>query len=236
MRVGKPPSGGRILVVTAHPDDLESWCAGTIALAIDRGCEVRALLVTSGDKGSTDPLATTAAVGALREREAMEGAARLGLEGVEFLRHPDGEVEDTRRLRGEMVRALRRWRPEVVFTHDPERPYPPYLAHRDHRVTGRATIDAAYPLARDRLAFSELEGEGLMAHAVRELWLFASAGADCAVDISETFERKVSARLAHESQTADPGTLRETWRQRAAAIGLPVGLACAETFTILRLD
>lgn len=236
MHIIEPPGSSRILVVAAHPDDIESWCAGTLGRAVDRGSDVRVLLVTSGDKGSSDPTATTATVTAQREREALEGAARLGLQSVEFLRHLDGEVEDTRELRGHIVRSIRQWRPEILFTHDPEHPYPPYLAHRDHRLTGRAAIDAAYPLARDRLAFPEHECEGLRPHTVRELWLFASTAADCVVDISETFERKLSARLAHASQGADGAALGETWRQRAAAIGRPVGLACAETFTILRLE
>jgi LmbE family N-acetylglucosaminyl deacetylase len=91
----------------------------------------------------------------------------LGITEVAFLRYPDGEVEDTRRLRGALVAHIRRWRPAVLFTHDPEHPYPPYLTHRDHQVVGRAALDAAYPLARDRLSFSEHVAEGLHPHAVR---------------------------------------------------------------------
>lgn len=145
-------------------------------------------------------------------------------------------MEDTRALRADLVAWVRRWRPEVLFTHDPEHPYPPYLTHRDHRVVGRAALDAVYPLARDRLAFPEHEQVGLAPHAVRAVWLFSSAAADTYVDITAGFARKIAARLAHASQTTDPAMLERGWRERAAGIGAPVGLPLAEAFTVLRLD
>jgi LmbE family N-acetylglucosaminyl deacetylase len=99
MRI-EPPGAGPILAIAAHPDDVESWCAGTLALATDRGASVRLLLVTSGDKGSSDPRATSSAVASRREREARDAARHLGITEVAFLRYLDGEVEDTRTLRG----------------------------------------------------------------------------------------------------------------------------------------
>jgi len=234
MRI-EPPGAASILAIAAHPDDIESWCAGTLALAIDAGARVRLLLVNSGDKGSNDPAAGAGEVAARREREAREAAQILGIAEVAFLRYPDGEVEDSRALRGDLAAALRRYRPAALFTHDPEKPEPPYLSHRDHRVVGRAALDAAYPLARDRLSFPEQAQQGLSPHTVDEAWLFASAGADAFVDISAGLERKIAARLAHQSQTSDAEALRAGWRERASRIGAPAGLACAEAFTVLRL-
>jgi LmbE family N-acetylglucosaminyl deacetylase len=97
-------------------------------------------------------------------------------------------------------------------------------------------LDAAYPLARDRLSFPEHECMGLAPHAVREVWLFSSAAADAYVDIRAGFERKIAARLAHVSQTGDATALRQSWRERAARIGAAEGLALAEAFTILSLE
>lgn len=231
-----PPDGGAILAIAAHPDDIESWCAGTLTLAIDRGAVVRLLLVTSGDKGTTDSRATGSEVAARREREALDAAYMLGIADVVFLRYPDGEVEDTRALRGDLVAALRRFRPTALFTHDPEHPYPPYIAHRDHRVVGRAALDAAYPLARDRLCFPEHVQQGLAPHSVRQIWLFASDAAGVYVDIGASLDRKVAARLAHRSQTEDAAALRRGWHERAARIGAAEGLALAEAFTVLHLD
>ncbi len=145
-------------------------------------------------------------------------------------------MRNTRALRGDLVEWIRRWRPRVLFTHDPERPWPLYLYHRDHRVAGRAALDAVYPLARDRLAFPEQINAGLELHVVREVWLFASSTPDSLVDITAGFERKIAARLAHGSQTPDPAALAAGWRARAAGIGASDGLPLAEAFTILRTD
>jgi LmbE family N-acetylglucosaminyl deacetylase len=171
----------------------------------------------------------------LREREALEAAGILGIETVEFLRLPDGEVENTVPLRGEIVERIRRWQPAAVFTHDPEHPEPPYIFHRDHRTVGRATLDAVYPAARDPLSYPEHLRAGLNPHAVADVWLFASEIATSFVDIRSGFDRKIAARLAHTSQTPDPSALPPSWRDRFARIGSAAGLELAETFTLLRL-
>ena len=224
------------MAVAAHPDDIESWCGGTLALAAERGVDVRLLLVTSGDKGSADPDANPDDVARCREAEARAAADRLGIGEVVFLRRRDGEVEDTARLRGELVAWIRRWRPAAVFTFDPEHPIPPYLSHRDHRIVGRATLDAIYPAARDPLSFPEQLADGLTTHKVATVWLFASAVADRYVDISATLAQKIDARILHVSQTPNAAGLRDNWRIRAATVGTPVGLAAAESFTVLTID
>jgi LmbE family N-acetylglucosaminyl deacetylase len=236
MTVLAPPSNERLLVVAAHPDDLESWCGGTITQAVDQGCRVRLALVTSGDKGSSDPLTTPERIAAEREAEARRAADVLGIEAVDFWRYPDGEVENTNELRGRIVEVFRRWRPECVFTHDPVAPLPRYLCHRDHLAVGRATLDAVYPLARDVHYFPEHHRAGLMPHKVRRVWLFASGAADHYVDITAGIERKIAARLEHRSQTPDPAILPGNWRARAKRCGEPAGVPLAETFTLLELD
>src|SRR5260370_3446115 len=188
------------MAVAAHADDIERWCAGTLAHAIDMGATVRLLLVTSGETGASDPDATRERVGAQREREAKSAAHLLGIAEVVFLREPDGAVENTAPLRRTLVRWIRSWRPSVLFTFDPEYPDPPYLSHRDHRMVGRAVLDAVYPLARDRLAFPVFEADGLPPHEVRTVWLFASTLAPAYGDIAPTLERKPAARLARHRE------------------------------------
>jgi LmbE family N-acetylglucosaminyl deacetylase len=228
------PCATRVLAICAHPDDVESWCGGTLALLALRGSRVTLAVCTAGEKGTADPDATEEAVGALRMAEERAAAALLGIDEVRFLGWVDGELEDTPDLRAALVRLVRELRPEVVFTHDPEHAYPPYTAHRDHRVVGRGVLDALYPAARDPLFFPEQLAEGLEPHAVAQVWLFASTAASTATDISATLEQKIAARLEHHSQTRDPVELRRSWRERAAAIGAPFGLAAAETFTVAR--
>lgn len=231
-----PPAGVSVMVVAAHPDDLESGCGGTLVRAIDAGSTVRILLVTSGERGSVDPNTDMRELAHRRERETRDAASLLGAEeDVVFLRHPDGEVEASRALCGEIVRWIRTWKPDVIFTFDPEHPLPRYVGHRDHRIVGRMTLDAVYPAARDPLNFREQIEEGLKVHNVRQVWLFASEQADHYVDITPGLERKIAARVAHASQTADPATLRVTWTERAEMTGKVVGVDAAEAFTIVEL-
>jgi LmbE family N-acetylglucosaminyl deacetylase len=218
----------RVLVIVAHPDDIESWCGGVVARFSSLGKQVAYVLCTSGDKGTNDPSQTPQQVAARREAEQLEAAHVLGVENVTFLRWPDSEAEPTLTLRRELVRQVRRQRPDLVITHDPA---PPYRQHPDHRAVGRATLDALFPCARDPLTFAEqITQEGLQAHLVPEVWLFASETPDLWIDIATTLPQKIQARLAHVSQHSDPVELERNWHRRAAVVGEPLGLSAAEAF------
>ena len=219
------------LVIAAHPDDIESWCAGAVAGLSRSGWRVVCVLCTSGEKGTSDPHETPETVAARREQEQREAARIVGADEPIFLRLGDGELEDGRELLGLLVREIRRHRPRLLITHDPEHPWPPYTTHRDHRIAGRVALDAAYPYARDPLHFPEqITGEGLSPHAIVEAWLFSSDTPDYYVDISATLDTKIAARLAHASQTSDPAALAESWRRRARETGQLGGLPYAEAF------
>lgn len=217
----------RALVLVAHPDDIESWCAGTVARLTAAGAYVAFVVCTSGEKGTADRTVRPAALAMRREAEQREAARRLGVHTVVFLRHPDGELQETLALRGELARQIRLHRPDLVITHDP---LPAYRLHPDHRMVGRVTLDAIYPTARDHLFYPEHLSEGLEPHAAREAWLFATDQPDRYVDIAATFERKIAARLAHTSQHSDAIRLRESFQRRAAEIGRDAGLMLAEAF------
>lgn len=238
MTNSAPRTDGRktVLVVAAHPDDIESWCAGTVAALVRQGWRARYVLCTSGEKGSADPLEPPAAVARLREAEQRAAARLVGAEEPLFLRLPDGGLEDDSHLRGLLVRAIRSERPDLLITHDAVQPWPPYTSHRDHRIAGRVALDAAYPYARDALHFPEhMRDESLRPHAVPEVWLFCSDQPDHYVDIAATLDAKIAARLAHASQTSDPAALAKGWRQRAEETGHRGGLALAEAFKRLAL-
>jgi LmbE family N-acetylglucosaminyl deacetylase len=158
------PSGPKkIAVVVAHPDDAEFICAGTIARWVDEGHEVVYVLLTSGDKGSADPEMTPQKLAATREAEQREAARILGARDVIFMRYPDGELEPNLELRREIVRIIRRLKPDVVVCQDPTVRWvdTQYINHPDHRAAGEATLAAVFPAARDRMNFPELLAEGL---------------------------------------------------------------------------
>ncbi|MDQ6691721.1 MAG: PIG-L family deacetylase, partial [Candidatus Dormibacteraeota bacterium] len=142
----------RALCLVAHPDDVEFYCGGTVALLTARGAVVDFVLTTSGDKGTQDPALSSMELAGLREREQRAAAKVLGASSVEFLRRPDAELEESLDLRREFVRAIRAFRPDLILTFDPT---PAYRYHPDHRVVGRVALDAAWPAARDRLTFPD---------------------------------------------------------------------------------
>ena len=234
MAVVEPPGVVSIMAVAAHPDDIEFGCTGTLMRAIAAGAAARLLLVTSGDKGSGDPTTDPRDLAIRREAEARAAGEIIGLSDVVFLRHTDGEVENTTQLRREITYWIRAWKPDVLFTFDPDHALPRNISHRDHRTGGRATLDCVYPLARDPLAFPEQVLAGLQPHKVGQVWLFASDIADTYVDIAEIFERKIEARLAHASQ-GDPERVRTRFRERAETLSEPSGLPYAEAFTLVNI-
>jgi LmbE family N-acetylglucosaminyl deacetylase len=198
----------RALCIVAHPDDIEFFCAGSVLLMTRRGVSVDFVVATSGDKGSHDPDMEGARLAALREDEQREAARRLGAARVEFLRRRDAELVDDLSLRGELVGEIRRSRPDVLLTFDPNQPY---RSHPDHRVIGRVALDAAWPCARDRLTYPEAGPP----HETAEAWCFAGADPDLVVDVSEVLEEKIAARILHRSQTPNPAATRARWRRIA---------------------
>ena len=217
-----------ILIVTPHPDDAEGGAGGTIAKWTREGKRVVLVVCTNGDKGTSDKALKPEKLAAIREKEQLDAAEVLGLEEVVFLRFPDQNLEDCRELRLALCRQIRRHRPDLVVTIDPT---PRYIQHRDHYMTGRVTLDAVFPYARDYLAFPELIEEQLEPFKVREVWLFRPQQPDMYVDITDTFATKVDALYCHASQMGRPREEREAWlRARSAETGEHVGGGLAERF------
>jgi len=187
----------------AHPDDPEMFCGGTIALLTRRGLQVGYVLLTSGDKGSDDRTVTNQGLVQRREEEQRAAAARLNVAEVVFLHHPDGELEDTPNIRREIVREIRRFRPDLVISTDPARLYGRGVNHRDHRVAGILTLDAVYPGARNHRYFPELLSEGWEPHAVKEVWLAGPHDPDLEFNIDEVYEDRIAAIACHRSQIGD---------------------------------
>jgi len=228
----------RVLVIVAHPDDVDFSAAGTIAGWTDAGIEVVYCLVTDGDAGGHDDAMRREDMAPLRRKEQTAAAACVGVSDLRFLGYPDGRVEATLGLRKDLARVIRQVRPDRVVCPSPERNYVRIgIGHPDHRAVGAAALDAIYPDARNPYAFPELRAdEGLEAWTVREVWLPGGPALNHYVDITGTFDRKVAALRAHESQTGHMDGLEEFLRTRlaatAAAGGLPEG-HLAEAFQVM---
>jgi LmbE family N-acetylglucosaminyl deacetylase len=232
----------RVLVVTAHPDDVDFGASGTVAAFTSAGLDVTYCIATNGDAGGDDRSMSRTDVAALRQDEQRAAAAAVGVSDVRFLGHPDGMVEASFVLRRDISRVIRQLRPERVLSPSPERNWDfMYASHPDHLAVGEATVCAVYPDARNPFAHAELlEVEGLEPWTVPELWIMGpgAAGAVVAVETTGTIERKVAALLCHKSQIQDPegvaARVRTMAQAQAERAGLPVGSA-AELFRVTRI-
>jgi LmbE family N-acetylglucosaminyl deacetylase len=186
-----------VLVVTPHPDDAEFGVAGTVAKWTREGKQVVYVVCTNGNKGTSDPDVKPDELAKIRQNEQRAAAAILGVREVVFLENEDQGLEDTPEFRKQIVRMIRRYRPETVVTADP---YRRYIWHRDHRIAGQVTIDAVFPYARDHLAYPDLLEEGLQPHKVREMLFWASENINFRSDITATFDLKLAALRCHKSQ------------------------------------
>ena len=223
----------RILVVAAHPDDLETTSGGTLALLIDRGVEVALLLGTDGDIGTHDLSFTRETLAAVRREETLAGAAALGIVDVFFLGHHDGELVADLALRAEVAGIYRRWQPDTVFTFDPAWGG---QAHPDHIAAGRAAVDAYMPSKMELYHPEQLvAGVKLAGDRVADVKRFfffggSNRAGEITIDISSAWDRKIAATRCHLSQFGQKEEALEWLAAWNHETGKCCGLEYAEAF------
>lgn len=225
-----------ILGIAAHPDDLDFSASGSFAKWVKSGALCYYLICTDGCKGSDDPKMTEAKLVKLRKQEQKKAAKILRLKDVFFLNHKDTQLVADLKLKKEIVRFIRKLKPDIVVTLDPTFVYSKEVGsinHTDHRACGLAAVDAVFPLARDRLTFKELAEEGLSSHTVKTLYLTKFDDPTDVIDISDTFDLKIQALKAHKTQISQK--LLERITQRAKALGKKHGYKYAEGFVKITL-
>jgi len=227
------PIPSRVLVVVAHPDDIDFGAAGTVAAFVDHGVDVVYGLVTDGDAGEPAEYSPSE-LKKIRHAEQEAAGRLLGVEEVHWLGFRDGALVADLDLRRAVSRLIRQVRPDLVITQSPVRDLDRiYASHPDHLAVGEAVTAAVYPDARNARSFPELLEEGHEPHCVPRLWLMASADVDTHVDISATIDRKIEALLAHHSQNdqradALPGMITEWASANAERAGTQC--CCVESF------
>jgi len=233
----------RVLVVVAHPDDVDFGTAGTMAALVNAGSHVSYCLVTSGEAGEDDMTESVEALVALRQGEQHAAAAAVGVEEVHWLGHPDGRVINDLNLRRDISRVIRTVRPDVVVAQPTTANWDRiYGSHPDHLATAWATMAAVYPDSRNPRAHPELLRDGYAPHSVSQVWMMgmaASEGTMMHVDITDTFEQKVKALRCHSSQTDRieelEGLLRE-WASGVASTANMTKGRLAEGFRVISTD
>src|SRR5450756_803062 len=110
------PKFKSVLVVSAHPDDPDFGAGGTIAKLAKDGARVTYAIVTDGSQGGEDPNQKDSELIAIREKEQKAAARVLGVRKVEFLGYKDGHLSPDLKLRHDIVRMIRKYKPELVIT------------------------------------------------------------------------------------------------------------------------
>lgn len=219
----------RVLVITAHPDDVDFGVAGSVATWTDAGTDVTYCVVTDGDAGGSDRSISRTAMAEIRQAEQTAAAKVVGVTDLVFLGYPDGRVQPTLELRRDVSRVIRQVRPQRVVTQSPDRNYERiYASHPDHLAAGEAALCAVYPDARNPFAHPELlNDEGLEPWSVAETWMMAAGKPNRFVDVTETFDRKIDALRSHASQHNDwdaIATMIRGWLTATAKLaGFPDG-------------
>lgn len=181
-----------VLAIGAHPDDVEISCAGTILRLRSMGYRIGVLDMARGEMG-------TRGSAEIRAREAENAAAVLGLEVRDNLELPDGHIWLTEDSRKRLVRKIRLYRPDVIFTHYWEDPHP------DHAHTSQIVREAAHLAG---LAKYDIESgqERFRPLAIAHMMFPRTVVPSFVVDISDWAELKHQAISCFKSQLYDPSS------------------------------
>jgi len=184
----------QILVIGAHPDDCDSCAGGTAIQWAERGHRVKFLSLTNGDAGHQSQ--GGGALAKRRRAEAEEAGRRFGISEYEVLDNHDGELEPTHEVRGQVIRAIRRWNADVVILPRPNDYHP------DHRNTGLVVQDAAYMVIVPNVApdTAPLAKNPVFLYCRDSFERPNPFRPDVAVDITSVYERKIEALDSHVSQ------------------------------------
>ncbi len=223
----------RLIVVAAHPDDLEVLCGGTIAQLTDRGVEVISVNCTLGDIGTQERELARQALATTRLAETEDAARVLGIQQTFNLGHHDGELMPDLEVRAQLARLYRQTQADTLLTFDP---FWTGQIHPDHRAAGQAAIDAYMPSKMPLYHPEQLMEADVDLGRIERIFLFSTdRDPDIFVDIAATHARKIEACLAHKSQFTQGEEGLDWLREMDAEGGKAIGAKAAEVFKTLRV-
>lgn len=223
-----------ILAVAVHPDDVELGCAGTLLMEKRNGKKTGVVDLTRGELG-------TRGTPELRAEEAAKAAVIMGLDARENLGMADGFFRNDELHQRLLIRAIRKYRPEIVLSNALEDRHP------DHGRAGHLISESCFLSGLRKI--ETLDDEGRPQEHWRPKYVFhyiqdRYVQPDFVFDITPVFEAKLQAIKAYSSQffstgygTAEPQTYISTPEFLDAIVGRHrmfgkmIGVAYAEGFT-----
>lgn len=228
----------KILVILAHPDDPEFFCGATLARWARAGHSITYFLLTCGDKGfhpTTHPEMTPENLCGIRHQEEANAAQVIGANPPLFLDMPDGYLIPNLDLRRDIVREIRRHKPDILVTCDPQNLFATYgINHPDHRACGQVVLDAVFPAAGSLVYFPELLVQGFQPHMPKEVWCSLTSQPNTTIDVTETWDIKIKAILKHKSQVQDVDKLIERMKSRRTADSTEENPRYEENFKVVK--
>ena len=223
-----------ILAFGAHPDDVELGCGGTIAKEISFGKKVGIINLTRGELG-------TRGSAEIRDAEANKAAEILGVQIRENLNMRDGFFLNDEKHQIEIIKILRKYRPEIVICNAVED------RHIDHGKGSKLVSDACFLSGLIKIE-TEIDGENQEAWRPKQVYHYIqwkNVEPDFVVDISGFNETRVKAILAYSSQFYDPNSdepetaiasknFFESLNYRPRDFGRLIGVDFAEGYTVER--
>lgn len=206
-----------ILFVTAHPDDVIICFGALIHKLRTDSKNVFVVTVSNGARGSRENKIAEDKLAAIRIKEEVDALDFLKVpkENCICLNYKDGEVESDMKLIGEISKYIRKFKADIVCTHEPSVIFAEgynkegyFVQHRDHRKVGEAATDAVYPFSRDRSFFPEHYKESIEPHSLYDLLLTDEKSCNFNFDHTDVIETKRSAMRFHKSQF-DENTVNE---------------------------
>lgn len=192
-----------VLALSAHPDDTELCCGGTLNALVKQGKKVGVVDFTRGEMG-------TRGTPEQRLEEASNAADIIGLQVRKNLGLPDTRIENTREHQKEIIQQIRAFRPHICFVGAPSDRHP------DHGNATQLALDAIYYSGLTKIKTKNSEGSNQERWRPSHVLHFMQDRPfepDLVFDITETFETKKEAILAFSSQfnVEDPGDEPETY-------------------------
>jgi LmbE family N-acetylglucosaminyl deacetylase len=218
----------RLVVVAAHPDDLETICGGTITQLVQRGVKVFSVNCTLGDIGTQETGIIRPVLATTRLAETEEAARLLGVTQTYNLGHHDGELVPNLELRAQIARLYRLTRADSLWTFDP---FWPGQIHPDHRAAGQAALDAYMPSKMPLYRPEQLNEPGASLGCLKRVFLFSTdRDPDIFVDVAEVYNTKLAACLAHRSQFPQGEESLEWMKELDQGRGQAIETTYAEAF------
>ncbi|MCZ6593645.1 MAG: bacillithiol biosynthesis deacetylase BshB1 [Bacteroidetes bacterium] len=223
-----------ILAIGAHPDDVEMSCGATIAKEVAKGKKVGILDLTRGELG-------TRGSAKIREEEAKEAAKILGVVVRDNLGLADGFFENDRASRIELVKIIRKYRPEIVFCNAI------YDRHIDHGRGSNLASDACF-LSGLRKIETIYEGSPQQEWRPKQVYHYIQwkeIKPDVVVDVTGFMDKKLESVHAYKSQFYDVKSIEpetpisskntlDSLSYRNRNLGRLIGTEAGEGFTVER--